>query len=460
MSKKFKRAIGLMLCSLVLISAFSGCGTKKEDKNSQSVLSTIKVWTNSSSTKELMTQLVNEYNNTTGKTKGIAIDYKVYGDDYQQVINLAIKSGQSPELFYVVGQKIPQINQGNIMPINDLPDSQVFLDKYKEFLRPVSNIIDGKIYSVPYNVETIGLLYNKDLFKKHGIVDEKGEAKPPVTWDEMIDYAKKMTNEADKTYGIALPMKWAGYYKYELALPYISSIGHSYFDNKNGKFNYSEFKPVFEWLLKIKNDKSYFPGAEGLDNDPARAQFAEGRIAMKFGAVWDVGVLNDQFPAKIDWGVAKIPFMNKDGNKYKQFMTGADFLCVSQTAKNSDTAKVMEVYKWFNSDEVLTKMYEDGKIIPYNPEIIKKAKASAKKGWTEFASMVSDSYPSMEQPAITLEGADYKQVMSKIWAGTVSIEEGLADLDKRYNYALDKGISGGSIDLKMYTDEKLDNKIK
>ncbi|UKI35906.1 MAG: hypothetical protein L6V93_17925 [Clostridiales bacterium] len=58
-----------------------------------------------------------------------------------------------------------------------------------------------------------------------------------------------------------------------------------------------------EAIMQIKSDGSYYPGAEGIDNDPARARFAEGNIGMKIGYSWDVGVLNDQFPCKNATGV-------------------------------------------------------------------------------------------------------------------------------------------------------------
>ncbi|UKI35907.1 MAG: extracellular solute-binding protein [Clostridiales bacterium] len=37
----------------------------------------------------------------------------------------------------------------------------------------------AKTYRLPVSVTTMGLIYNKDMFKSAGIVDEKGEAKAP-----------------------------------------------------------------------------------------------------------------------------------------------------------------------------------------------------------------------------------------------------------------------------------------
>jgi ABC-type glycerol-3-phosphate transport system substrate-binding protein len=50
-----------------------------------------------------------------------------------------------------------------------------------------------KVYSIPTEVDDRALIYNKDLFRRAGFVDENGEAVPPKTWEELRDYAKKLT---------------------------------------------------------------------------------------------------------------------------------------------------------------------------------------------------------------------------------------------------------------------------
>ena len=51
----------------------------------------------------------------------------------------------------------------------------------------------GKIYGIPQGVDDRALVYNKDLLVRAGLVDDKGEAKPPQTWEELRDYSKKLT---------------------------------------------------------------------------------------------------------------------------------------------------------------------------------------------------------------------------------------------------------------------------
>ncbi len=44
---------------------------------------------------------------------------------------------------------------------------------------------EGATYGVPERVDDRALFYNKDLLKRAGFVDEKGEARPPRTWEEL-----------------------------------------------------------------------------------------------------------------------------------------------------------------------------------------------------------------------------------------------------------------------------------
>jgi len=48
-------------------------------------------------------------------------------------------------------------------------------------------------YGIPNNADNRVLLYNKDALIRHGFVDEKGEAKPPRTWEELEQMAVAMT---------------------------------------------------------------------------------------------------------------------------------------------------------------------------------------------------------------------------------------------------------------------------
>ena len=63
---------------------------------------------------------------------------------------------------------------------------------------------EGRYYGIPYTVDLSGLVWNKELFREAGLDPER----PPETWDELIEYAQKLTKTNDsgevEQYGFAI----------------------------------------------------------------------------------------------------------------------------------------------------------------------------------------------------------------------------------------------------------------
>jgi multiple sugar transport system substrate-binding protein len=410
-------------------------------------------------------ELVEEFNDTIGKEKGIHVTETTHIDDYLQVLELAFQSGEVPEIVTPIsGMIVKHYRQGNIVPYADLPGWEQEIERFEPYSESLINIIDGEIVSLPFNVLTYKLCYNKDLFRKAGIVDASGEPTPPKTWAEVIEYAKRITDAGDgKEYGIMWCQKFVIWADWNIFKPFVPSIGNDYFNQKTGRYDFSSFKPALEFMMKIKEDGSYFPGPEGLDIDPARAQFSEGVAGMYFGLTFDVGVFNDQFPAKMDWGVTDLPVIDPN-NRYKEPMISRGIFVASSSAMEDD-AKARaagEFLKFWHSDEVMRRLYGEGYIVPYKPEIIAlPGKNTEKTGWKQFSD-ISKGYIQGIPPdgAIRLEGLTREQVVRKIWSGEMSIDEGLADLDQRHNAALDKAVEEGKVDLSLYQNPDFDIRIK
>ena len=53
----------------------------------------------------------------------------------------------------------------------------------------VNSQTGGKTWGIPFQRSTIVLYWNKDLFKEAGLDPNK----PPANWDEMVEYAQKLT---------------------------------------------------------------------------------------------------------------------------------------------------------------------------------------------------------------------------------------------------------------------------
>ncbi len=142
-------------------------------------------------------------------------------------------------------------------------------------------------------------------------------------------------------------------------------------DALSGKYDFSVLKPIYDMYVGIKADSSLYPGAETLDNDAARALFAERNIGMKLAGSYDVGVFNSQFVAKCNWGVAPYPVAN-EGDRYKQYMgMGGYFALTSKAVEEFGEEDSFAIYKFFHSDDMLKALYQKGMVLPYDYDIVK-----------------------------------------------------------------------------------------
>ncbi len=423
--KKMFKAVCLPLALVMVCTALAACGGSSNGPAEGQTKITI--WSSDSHSQKVYDQLIKEYNEGEGKEKGIYIDYVIQaGDSGGTNLELALQSGDGPDLFGGDVKKMAE--NGYIVALEDLPNTQDLIDYYKEYLRPDVNVLNGKTYSVPVFATTRGLVYNKDMFKAAGIVDEKGEAKPPVTFAEFVEDAKKLTNKDKGEFGIVLPMKWSSWYASDIQAMLYQTVGFDGFNPVTGQYDYSKLPDLMKVYLQIKADGSAYPGGDSMDNDSARAYFSEGKIGMKMAFSFDVGVFNDQFPAKCDWGVAPLPVFDTN-EVYKQKQTvGNSYQLNAKSAQDKDkAAKMVEVLKFFSGEKFVTEIYKAGLNIPIKPEIAKKTElpADAKKGWKEFAEMVDISTPAYYAPGILMEGKTtiVDRFTNDVWSGRMSPEE-------------------------------------
>src|SRR5262249_61080949 len=97
---------------------------------------------------------------------------------------------------------------GAAQPIDELIASsgdKKFLDRFWPSML-LNCTYGGKVYGVPFQRSTPVMYYNKDAFSEARLDPEK----PPVTWNELINVAKKLTKrDGDRTtrWGIELPLE-------------------------------------------------------------------------------------------------------------------------------------------------------------------------------------------------------------------------------------------------------------
>lgn len=435
--KKMLRAVSLIVVIAMCMICVSGCDGEKSGEDSG--LTQIRVWTGDTGSKLIFEKYIAEFNETTGKENGIEIVYEAK-ENLGQALTVALQTHQAPEIF-MAGSVVEYSEQGYITPLDELPGGNELIEKRKDYLVEEKQTYKGKTYSIPFATTLYGLTYNKDMFKEAGIVDENGDAKPPKTLKELREYAKKLTDPKSGKYGMIMPLKWSGMFGTDLENLAIASNGVGSYNYTTGKYDFSCYKEPLQTILDMKKDGSFMPGSEGMDNDPARSRFAEGKIGMKFSASWDVGVLNEQFPAKCDWGVVPMPVADDGKSYYQNASSNTGYKISSDAVKTIGGEKIMIAYKFLVGDEFAKKLYESGACMPLDIEATEGVDESKlPKGWIDYTEILKKSAPMQIKMPYDISGevSFDTDFCNNVWSGEKTLDSAISDANRITNSGVDK----------------------
>lgn len=153
---------------------------------------------------------------------------------------------------------------------------------------------ESGLYGIPNNADNRVLLYNKDILIRHGFVDERGEAKPPRTWEELERMAVAMTERDEKgrikTIGF-IPNygnSWLYLYGWQAGGRFMSSDGRVCTLNDTNIAYALEFMTrVYDALGGAQEVYAFQTTFQGGELDP----FILGKVAMKIDGVWIMSAL-------------------------------------------------------------------------------------------------------------------------------------------------------------------------
>lgn len=458
-----KRILALMMVTAMSVSLLAGCGNQPAN-NSSSESKATESATTSEATSESATVEENIIKPLSDKTIVVEVnvasgnDTEFYmeridafndgiGKDYNVEIkavemdstglSLAIEGGTEPDIFS--SSKIQaDMENGVLAAWDDIPELADFVAKFCT-VENTNTVYEGKYYRFPMVARLYGIAYNKDMFKAAGLVDEKGEAKPPATWEEVVEYAKVLTDPDKRQYGIIYPGKWSSWFGSEIGPAAVSVMGRNKWDYVNGQYDYSIYKPIMEVILQMDDNGSVYPGTDGLDNDSARAIFAEGNIGMKFSVSWDVGVWNEQFPANCDWGVFPYPTIG-DTEYYHQAGVTYSPSISKRGVEEHGTAAIALVYEYMYGEESQAEQYRRGLIIPWSSEVIEAAGEvnEGLVGWADYGKIMAKSDMVLGNHPTDTAGAvnDNNSFVAQVWSREYTIDQWIEERNQIYNDAV------------------------
>ena len=220
-----------------------------------------------------------------------------------QKIQASKLAGTLPDVAVTEISSVPVLGGlGAAQPIDDLIASsggRQFLDRFWPSML-LNCTYGGKVYGVPFQRSTPVMYYNKDAFAEAGLDPEK----PPMTWDELISVAQKLTKrEGERTtrWGIELPLEAFNWFYY--ALTY--SNGGETLSADGTKVLWDQPKNIealqfwHDLVNKYKVTPPYTPWNDGPQ------EFAAGKTAMVWHSTGSQAFMRQN--VKFHWGLGRIP---------------------------------------------------------------------------------------------------------------------------------------------------------
>ncbi|MGN7764460.1 extracellular solute-binding protein [Paenibacillus sp. 22594] len=259
---KKKWGLSVLMLVLMLSTVLAGCG-KDNSK-------TITFWTPlTGDDGAYMDQLVKDYNATNPEIK---VKHVITSDMYTK-LSTVLNSGKGvPDLTIIHADRVPgYVKQGVLEPMTAVTAAQPEI-KQENYLPQAwsTGTIDGTQYTVPLDIHSNVMYYNKDLLKKYGaesFLDDN-----VVTIDEMLSLKGKLA-EGDYVVNDAL-LGW-------VILAQIQNLGGDIQENGKPAVNTPVMKQAFEDVKKINDAGLMTPfGEDGY------LMFQSGNVLFSTDGTW------------------------------------------------------------------------------------------------------------------------------------------------------------------------------
>ncbi|PMC37449.1 ABC transporter substrate-binding protein [Bacillus sp. UMB0899] len=349
------KRVKVLLFSFMVVSlvwVLGACNNKENTtSNAEEGKKVLEVWSRDNVAALLETP-VNEFNKTNNDVE-VKIT-PIPADKFAEQYATALKSGNTPDVVTLDLIYAPYFaSVGAFKDITEKYNSMPYKDQLVEGMMKLGNYQE-KQYAVPLSADVSALIYNKEHFREVGLDPEK----PPVTWSELREYAKKLTT--DGRYGYTYAAGAPGTLMFTF-LPYVwgndGDITND--DGTKALIGNEQSIEALKFMTDLtQKDKVVPPGAPTYQGQNAYDTFTSGKASMIVYGNFKVSDLNLNFP-DIDYGVALVP--KKEGTEHSSFI-GGDLVAVS-----ADTDKEDEAIKFIDfilSEEVQVEFFAKNGTIP------------------------------------------------------------------------------------------------
>ncbi|MDY4593982.1 MAG: maltose/maltodextrin ABC transporter substrate-binding protein MalE [[Pasteurella] aerogenes] len=244
-------------------------------------------------------------------------------------------TGDGPDIIFWAHDRFGGYAQSGLLA--EVQPSKEFKEKFVDFAWDAETY-NGKIIAYPVAIESLSLIYNKDLLPE-----------PPKSWEEIVELDKKFKKEGKHA------IMWNLSEPY-FTWPVVASNGGYAFKFNNGQYDANDIGVNNEGSQKglqfvVDMVKNKVINAD-MDYAVAEASFNKGESALTINGPWSWGNIEK---SNINYGVAVLPTLN--GKASKPFV-GVLSAGVNASSPNKDLAKEF-LENYLLTNEGLDKVNKD-----------------------------------------------------------------------------------------------------
>ena len=340
-------------------------------------------------------------------------------NEYWTKLEAAATSGQMPDIFWMHTNELRKYaDNGMLADCSDIVDTS----KFSEVSLSNASGSDGTLYAVPKDKDTVGLVYNKEMFDAAGVSypDESW------TWDDLTDASQKIYDATGKYGYMAYGDDQLGYWNFVY-----QNGGYILNEDKTqAGFTQPATAEAMKFYIGLQQydwcpDQNYF-----AETAPGTAFFSE-KGAMFFEGDWNILAELQNYPEmQGKWDVAVLPKapnpVSGDGRA-----TISNGLSYATAANNKNLDTVKDVLKFFGSEEGQRIQGESGAAIPAYiglEETFLGVFEEYDINMQVFLDMFDYSIQSVNNASRPEWKSKVNDELLKMYAGTVDIDTGLQNM--------------------------------
>jgi raffinose/stachyose/melibiose transport system substrate-binding protein len=349
----------------------------------------------------------------------------------------ALAGGAGPDIVGTPGPSfaIQLALAGNLAELDKYAEEYGWADRFAANSLNLGKA-DGKLYTIPSEIETLVLYYNKNLFEANGW-------EVPKTMDELMTLAQTISDAGIIPFAHA-NAEWRPANEWFVGEFMNHGAGpQKVYDALTGATTWTD--PAFVGpleMLSTMQKNGWFMG--GLDRyytttfAEAGSAFGEGEAAMKIEGTWFVEDVNTYFGEEAgnenDWGWAPVP--STDGAEIFTLGIGQTY-SVNANSENPDAAA--KFLDYYFSPETQARLLSECGVASAPIDMTGQDLSAVDPRLTEMLTALNEAYAANNYGYTTWtfwpsETETYLiEEVEKVWAGEMTVEEYLAGHQEKFD---------------------------